>query len=391
MQRCSNPKGGGTQMNKRYGVVRAYAILFMRFAKADPKMTVIFVLMNALAGAATGAITPALQFFFDRAAEFAIGAQAASYVIAALVVLAGAYVLTEVSEGISWYVARVFSRKGEENMTMEMYGKISRISPIDFENTEILDSINKAVVGKDSSMRFVAQLSQVLFFLIPFYAFLGGYLFIIQPVLAFSLLLVFAPTLLTQVLRSKVFSKVEDASAPVRREFEYYENCMAGREFFKETRVLGAFSYFKDLYDNCLVVISKLVFRASVKSDLVELGMKLVSLAGYIVILLMLFYSLMNGNISVGVFAAVFASVGRMFGWMSGRIASTFGFIARRFGQVNNFLNFMQMPERGGEDVVIQAKADIELKNVSFVYPGRMGEQFPKGTTSPRHTAPKML
>ena len=41
-------------------------------------------------------------------------------------------------------------------------------------------------------------------------------------------------------MNSKIFSKLEDDVAPHRRKFEYYENCVAGREYCKETRQLGA-------------------------------------------------------------------------------------------------------------------------------------------------------
>ena len=137
------------------------------------------------------------------------------------------------------------------------------------------------------------------------------------------LLLVFIPTLLTQIFRSKLFANVENKAVQLCREFDYYENCMVGREYFKETRILGAFNYFKKLYINSLFQLNKLTVKAVIKSNFPELGTKLLSLCGYIGILLLLFKSLMTGKISVGAFAAIFTSIDQMYLMMEEVICNT--------------------------------------------------------------------
>ena len=200
-----------------------------------------------------------------------------------------------------------------------------------------------------------------------------------------SLALVFTPTLLTQIFRTKVFSKAEDKSAPVRREFEYYESCLTGREYFKETRNLGAFSFFRKLYADSLSLLNKLKFGASVKSDMAELGMQVLSLGGYAGILFLLLDSLMKGDISVGAFAAIFGSVDQMFSLMKELICSNFGAVARDFGRVQNYIRFMQMPEREGADFELSEEADISLRGVAFSYPGAEQKALDDVTLTIRH------
>jgi len=357
------------QMNIKVGVFSAFARLLVIFAKAAPLMFFLTVLFMLLSGIATGLMTPALQYFFDSATELVGGYTDTAPVFIALAVLAVTYIATEILLGVDGYVTWIFFDKAQGDVCMDIHRKMSCISPIDFENTSMLDSVNKAVEAKDYAGRFVFQLMSLAFFLVSFYGTLGVYLFTVRPVLAFAIPLVFVPTFLTHVLRAKVFAKVEDTSAPVRRELDYYENCIVGRENFKETRILGAVSYFKGLFSDCLVILNRLMFRASVKSDMAEFGMKLLSLAGYVGILLLLFFSVMDGYISIGAFAAVFATVGRMFGFMNGRVNSAMRLIARDFGKVRNYLRFLDMPVREGEEIDIPRNVDIELRGVSFSYP----------------------
>ena len=204
---------------------------------------------------------------------------------------------------------------------------------------------------------------------IPYFVCMGIYLYKVKPILIAALLLVFLPTLLTQILRVNVFSKAEDLVAPVRRECNYYEACMTGREYYKETRILGAFPYFKNKYVDLIKLLNKIIFQASVKSDLAELGMKLISLMGYIGIVLLLFTSLMKKDISVGAFAAIFGAVGQMFSRMEEVVYRHFGSIARDFGLVRNYLKFLHLEEREGSEVEIPKDIDISLKGVTFSYP----------------------
>jgi len=115
--------------------------------------------------------------------------------------------------------------------------------------------------------------------------------------------------------------------------------------------------------------MNKLRLKADVKTNLFELGMKILTLCGYFVILYMLFVALMNGEISVGAFAAVFASLGRLFGVMGEVVYECFGEVAQKFGTIQNYINFLDMTERKGKDLEMPKNANITVNNVSFAYP----------------------
>ncbi len=235
-------------------------------------------------------------------------------------------------------------------------------------------------IRQNSAFWYVYNVLAILTFYIPYFVFMGWYLFSLKPILASAIVIIFLPTALAQLLRVKVFSHLEDASAPVRREYEYYETCMAGREYFKETRILGSFSYFKKLYQESLISLQKLKFKATMRSNLFELAMRTVTVGGYCTILWMLYDALMKQEVTVGAFAAVFNSIGMLYNVMEEVICRHIGEMAANTGSIRNYLNFLAMEERTGQRQDAPDWGDIVLENVSFSYPAGKKED---GTTEP--------
>jgi ATP-binding cassette subfamily B protein len=83
----------------------------------------------------------------------------------------------------------------------------------------------------------------------------------------------------------------------------------------------------------------------------------------------MLVKALLAGDISIGAFAAVFGSIGMMFAIMEEMIARHIGSMASNLGKAQNFIRFMELPERGGEEGTADFSKGIVLENVSFTYP----------------------
>ncbi len=213
--------------------------------------------------------------------------------------------------------------------------------------------------------------STIFTFYLPYFAFMAVYLYALQPVLALALVLIFVPTAVTQYVRSTVFTELEDEAAPKRREFEYYERCLVHREYFKETRHLGgAVDFFRDLYLRALRSLQVKQWRAHGKTALLELGMNVISLAGLGGVLYLLISSLLaGGDISVGSFAAVFASLNLMFSLMEEILVRHFGMLSKTMGTVRNFIRYLDLEERKGKAIAAGA-ANIVVKNASFTYPG---------------------
>ena len=228
---------------KNANIFQAFFRMVPKVARVSPRVFFIWQILSIFHGAAYGVIAPVTQVFFDRAGAFALHKTALLTVVTALAVLGIAHIIKQALNGIGNFIMMMYYRKAEGILSIDVHKKMSRIAPICFEDTQMLDSINKAVQGKNEAMWFTGTILAAFNFYLPYFLCMAFYLFYIKPLLVISLALVFTPTLFTQILRTKVFTKAEDESAPIRREFEYYENCMTGREYFKETRVLGTFPF----------------------------------------------------------------------------------------------------------------------------------------------------
>ncbi|MBA9087110.1 ATP-binding cassette subfamily B protein [Fontibacillus solani] len=354
---------------KNIRLFRAFITMLPKIVRVSPGLFSVWMISAIVQGIIIGLLAPVMQLFFDRATDYATGKAGLPFVVVGLVLLGAFQVGRNAINGFVYFCQTIYYQKADGILSMEVHDKINKIAPICFEDTRILDDMNKALQGKKETVLFTGNLLNTFTFYLPYFVIMSVYLFRVKPILVVSLVLIFVPVFLTQIFRMKIFAKAEDKSAPIRRKVDYYESCMSGREYFKETRILGAFPYFRKLYADSLALLNKLRFRAATKSDLTQFGVQMLSLGGNVGILLLLLDGLMKEEISVGAFAAIFASVDTMFKLMGQLISDKWGAIARDFGRVQYYLRFLQMPERGGMDVEMPADVDIALRDVSFAYP----------------------
>ena len=360
MNRKQNDKMNAVQMLRR---------LLPPVFKAAPLPLILYILISILHGLSWGVITSVQQYFFDTAAGLTNASRTFSQAFAGLAMLAAAYALNQIFNGVGNLVPDLICEKILGRLSIGIHEKMAKLPAILFEDTRYLDAINKAEEGKNNAVRFITVCFSICFFYTPFFLYMAWYLFRLKPILVLSIVIIFIPTALTQILRVRLFSKLEDESAPLRRQYEYYENCMVSREYFKETRLLGGFHYFKRLYLNTLALMQKAKYKTTLRCDLVELSMRMLSVLGFIGIVYMLFESLMAQEISIGAFAAVFNSIGLLFGIMEEVIHRHIGRMAKGSGSIENYLRFLELEEVQGKQSVSPTAGDIELITFCFRYP----------------------
>lgn len=355
--------------SQRYGIVKVFIKLVPHIIQCAPWFFAGAQCGMAFYGIILGMTTVITQRFLDAAAEYSNGF-GQKQVISLLGFLVITHILSQILNGATYVFLEALVQKIDGRLSMKYHEKMGQIPAEKFEDTKMLDFMNKAMQGKSNAIWFVLSIFLVFTYYLPYYAVMSLYLSSVKPLLSLSLLLVFVPTVFTQFLRAKLYAKLEDCTAPVRREVDYYGKCITSQEYFKETRNLGAFSHFYELYREKIRQLNRLSFAVSVKSNAIEFCMKFLSLLGYLGVLGILFMSLMNREISVGMFAAVFSSVGFMFSFMEELVNGHFGAIVRNYGTVRNYLDFVEMPIQQKVEEEIAANTDIVLQHVSFSYPG---------------------
>ena len=324
-----------------------------------------FTIVTALASA--GMIL-ATQRLFDTAIQAAYGEF--WYVIAPLGILVALSVLTQVGNGLENFFSEAGFIRNEGRYMQRLQMKLSRIPAKKFEDTAFLDDVEKAREGVTNIGGFAYFSLQFITYYAVFFIAVGAYLFWLSPLLPIVVIISFVPALLGQIAQIKVFAEVEEQNAPERRRYGYYQRAIADREFYKETRILGAFHYFHRLFSQTLMDVTQKVWRTERKAQSVRLALGFATFAGLGVSLFMLFSATMSGTITIGAFAAVLASLARIFYIMEEIIMMNMGENLQDAGKLANYFRLMDMEEAGGEAGTPNFSHGIKAEGVSFTYPG---------------------
>lgn len=314
----------------------------------------------------------ATQYLFDAISDGAAGNADYRECVFRLVILAAVTFGQQIVNGVqNFHGIGVLLPKSSGRLTELIHKKVRRIDPVRFEDTDFLDDLNKAKEG----IRAITMFCMLVFVCVSFYGVyfvaVGIYLFRLKSLLILTILLAFIPAMLAQIVNVRIFANLEEDSAPLRREYEYYQKAICDREYFKETRILGAFHFFYQRFENTMKMLTGKIWKAERKVALLQLMLDLTTFAGMGLSAYMLFTATMSGEITVGMFAAVFAALTQIFAIMQEVVKQHMGSMNRDMGKVVNFIRLLDMPERTGEEGKPDFSKGIVAENISFNYPGR--------------------
>lgn len=310
------------------------------------------------------------QYFFDSVGDVITNGQPLRRAYLMIILAGLIFIVRELIECIyNFLYSTVLFHKPELEIKKIIHSKIARIDPICYEDPVFHDSIEKADSGADSIRGIGAYIVVLLAIYIPYLVFMGIYLHNLQPQLIWIIALAFVPTLINQLVKTGITAKFEDETAPIKREYNYFEKTITDRTYFKETRKLGAYKYFLTKLLNSMGDLGKAEWNRSKRIDLIELATGFVTAGGYVGVFLMLMTALLSGTITAGAFVAVLASIGMVFGFMGDMINEGIGEFAVDIGKAQNFMHFMELPERGGSDATPDFGRGIIAEQVDFSYP----------------------
>lgn len=314
----------------------------------------------------------ATQHLFDTISKAAANEAGFPECLVSLLLLSGVTFGQQILNGVhNFHGTGILFPKSTGKLTVLLHRKLKNIDPAQFENTDFLDDLNKAREG----ILAIPLFCMILFLCISFYGVyflsIGAYLFTLKPLLLITLLLAFIPAILAQTIHVRVFTRLEEQSAPLRRENEYYQKAICDREYFKETRILGAFSFFNELFTDTMELLTCKIWQAERKTALLKLMLNITTFTGMGTSAYLLFTATMDGEITIGMFAAVFAALGQIFAIMDEIVGKHISSMNRDIGKVNNFLHLLDMEERTGSGGVPDFTKGVAAYAVSYTYPGR--------------------
>jgi len=313
----------------------------------------------------------ATQRLFDGITQAAAGEIGFRQAVTPLLWMAVVVFAQQILNGLYAFMIVVKNSKTSGRIRMHLFQKLQRMDPVRFEDTDFLDDLNKARESVDIIPYFSMTFTDLALFYVVYFISVGAYLFWLSPMLVVTLALSFIPALIAQLVRVRVFTKLEQENAPLRRQYEYYQRTLCDREYFKETRILGAFSFFHKLYDDTMMLLTDKEWHAERKTTLLQLLLNIGSFAGMAIATLLLFNAAMAGVITVGAFAAVFGALSMIFSVMDEIVNENLGQRSKDIGKVANFIRMLDMPERMGTEESVDFSKGIVAESISLTYPGR--------------------
>lgn len=354
-------------MNKNKKGFSLIYLLDISFKKV-PLWSLVVVSMGILLGVTWGANTLFTQKLFDAAEKTLFDISELPTLIMMLLLLGGVNILNQIVNCIGNISHRIYQSRLLGIFSQLLQGRIEQLQLIVFEDVNQLNQLERAKKGMETASETLLIFLLFIGFYFPYCLFMLIYLASLSPYLALILPLAFIPTILVQFLRTKSYSELEEKQAPLRRENEHYRDCISEREYFKETRSLDAFNYFLSKYQQSLVSLMSLERKNECCVAKRELFFKCITATGYIISILILLILMLNGEISLGSFSAVFASMNAIFSLMEEIVFYNISQLQSNLGAVRYFAEYLNSePEDKGYDHLEVGK--IEVCNISFSYP----------------------
>ena len=325
--------------------------------------------IDLISGVLNGLTAPANEFLFNAIENAVIhgGSLKNVYIGAVAVVLV--MLINQIMMSLRNLVSEYTDNSINIKLSKILYKKVGNLPAQLFENPEFIQQTGKASWAVSGVvLHFINTWLDIFIYNGAFLVIMGVYLYQLEPILVIPLIITFIPTLLSDIVLPRIHDNQQDKIRLLEmQESSYYS---PATNLF-DTRMFGAFYHFyKLIYD-----VKHLIFKAkrkhNIKMLLIDFGLNMTKVIGWVVILLLLFRSLLNKTISVGAFSAVLTSVEMMFLNVESFFRQT-GIGTMWLGGVEHFFRFINLPDgtKGSNTAPDFSRGGIESVNISFTYPG---------------------
>lgn len=368
-KRSKRGKPGG-----RPSYVRVLGAVFGIVSRQAPLVLLAEQLVSwALVGTAV-----AVMFLLEQVLSQVTDPAAVDQLIGPILTVGAVIVLREVLEMLADPLSGYFGDKGARALTEALSAKAARLEVVEFETLAAHERLELAQRGVDAAITmllfFMYSVSNVVFFAVT-----AAYLHSLSPLLALVVPLVFAPRIVGYFVRGSRYYQLERKTVPLLREFQYLERCLADREYFKETRVLGAGARLLQRYRGVMGRFSVKRWREDRRLGALDLGLTVLVLLGYGGAFLLAAWLLADGSIGVGGFAVVIYAVSQLL-LMTEAVMNMFGSSYDASARAAHLIEFLRLDEGrpegaaggagGGAAAGVAEAGESAAREVAFAYPG---------------------
>ena len=208
-------------------------------------------------------------------------------------------------------------------------------------------------------------------FQVALFASAAIYLYSLSPLLALVVPLTFLPRIASHIVRGSRYYRLERKTVPMLREFQYLERCLMDREYFKETRILGAGFRLVQRHRSTASRFNAERWHEDLRIGGIDLGLSVLVSLGYAGSFVLAAFLLADGSIGVGGFAVVIYAVSRLM-LMTRAVMDMFGQSYRASATASHLFEFLERDEGRPLDGRGRGKTlgTVTARKVSFTYPG---------------------
>ena len=368
MQKCSKNKANGIKVISDNKLKLFFRIFYITL-KSSPVLLICHMSVNATQGFLWSTQTVLQQRFFDSITIETNGHYRIDFIIVSLVLWGSVIIVTQLINSFTGFLNTCFSDNVRGKLIYDIQIKASKIPPEYYEDIEKLNIIKQATDGIEGTIKFFFSVLSIISFYFPYFFSISGYFASINPIFIIIVFAAFFPSVFSYIFKVNENKNTEDKSVKERRKVSYYESCIKDREYFKETRLLGAYNFFHVLYVESLSKLLNIQRKMMFKTGLVDIIVRVLTVIGYCTAMCLLFASVTKGELTVGVFAAIFSSLDTLYRFAKNLLIDNLGSVGINSSYISSYFKFLDMQECGGENKLVNSKGKIVLHKVSYIYP----------------------
>lgn len=279
-------------------------------------------------------------------------------------------IFQQLLNGYSQYLMSKNSYSNMGKFMTDFQKKMGRVYPQNFENPKFLDSIERAkdCLEYESLGHFASICLQLITYYLVLLLLVGYYMFNISTYIPLIILISFIPLICGHLFHYRQYEKLEKETSAIRRQTVYYRDAIVSYRYSKETRVLGAFSYFFKLFSKSLELLTNKEFNLGIKVATIQLILNAFTFLGFGYVVFLLALNLSNGIISIGAFSSIFIMLSQFFSLIDEIVNTHISGSSEVLAQVTNYYKLMDIDERTGNIGKVDFSNGINLEDVSFKY-----------------------
>lgn len=369
MQKCLIARKSGMRMNSVKRVLNRIARIFTNTWKASKWTFIALIVSSLLLCVAQISEIILLQRFFDEM-SLIVSQQTSVDSINRMIIYVGCLIVVIPIVEIFEYLSQgYFYRRGNGYTTSIFHLKVGEQPLACFDETETYEKIEKARLGTENLPTASRTAIQSVFYFIPFFIVTSCYLYNEAPLLVLILVILYTSILFSEKYRASKYYGFEDRTTSLKRKIEYHIKSIVGKEFFKETRMLGAYEYLFSHYKKLIEVYrgSKKYMEREVLQH--EMIFRSIHVIGYACVIGLLLYYLATGVVSIGIFAAVYYSIDKINGTLK-NMFQQMGETIKNIATTGFLFDYLDLEQESKQRMSGLKDVDICLENVSFRYVG---------------------